>query len=85
MKFRVWERGSGETWACGTGACAVGYACVTLGKAGRRNEFLKVEAKGGLLQVRTGEGDLMTLKGPAVTVYEGEIEIPEEILEESLK
>lgn len=85
VKFRVWERGSGETWACGTGACAVGYTCVTLGKAGKRGEFLKVEAKGGMLQVRTGEGDAMTLKGPATTVYEGEIELPEELLEESLK
>lgn len=85
VKFRVWERGSGETWACGTGACAVGYTCAALGKAGQRGEFLKVEAKGGLLQVRTGEDDVMTLKGPATTVYEGEIEIPEEILEENLK
>ena len=85
VKFRVWERGSGETWACGTGACAVGYTCAALGKAGQRGEFLKVEAKGGLLQVRTGEDDAMTLKGPATTVYEGEIEIPEELLEESLK
>lgn len=85
VKFRVWERGSGETWACGTGACAVGYTCVTLGKAGKRGGFLKVEAKGGMLQVRTGDGDAMTLKGPATTVYEGEIELPEELLEESLK
>ena len=85
VKFRVWERGSGETWACGTGACAVGYTCAALGKAGQRGEFLKVEAKGGLLQVRTGEDDAMTLKGPATTVYEGEIEIPEEIVEENLK
>lgn len=80
VKFRVWERGSGETWACGTGACAVGYVCVALGKAGHRGEFLKVEAKGGLLQVCIGEDDGVTLKGPATTVYEGEIEIPEENL-----
>ncbi len=85
VKFRVWERGSGETWACGTGACAVGYTCVVLGKAGTRGQFLKVEAKGGMLQVRIGEDDAVILKGPATTVYEGEIEIPEEILEEKLK
>ena len=52
VKFRVWERGSGETWACGTGACAVGYTVLTLGKAGKPGEFVKVEAKGGMLQVK---------------------------------
>ncbi|MDD6570480.1 MAG: diaminopimelate epimerase [Acidaminococcus sp.] len=80
VKFRVWERGSGETWACGTGACAVGYTCVRLGKAGKRNEFLKVEAKGGLLQVKTEPDDTIILKGPATTVYDGVIDLPEDLL-----
>lgn len=80
VKFRVWERGSGETWACGTGACAVGYTCVHLGKAGKPNEFLKVEAKGGLLQVKAEQDDTIILKGPAATVYEGVIDLPEDLL-----
>lgn len=80
VKYRVWERGSGETWACGTGACAVGYVCVTLGKAGKRGEFLNVWPKGGKLQVNYKADEHILLKGPAATAFEGEIEIPEEII-----
>lgn len=80
VKYRVWERGSGETWACGTGACAVGYVCVTLGKAGKRGEFLNVWPKGGKLQVNYKTDEHILLKGPATTSFEGEIEIPEEII-----
>lgn len=80
VKFRVWERGSGETWACGTGACAVGYTSVRLGKAGKQGEFLKVEAKGGLLQVKAEPDGTMLLKGPAETAYEGIIDLPEDLL-----
>lgn len=80
VKFRVWERGSGETWACGTGACAVGYTCVRLGKAGKHNAFLNVEAKGGLLQVKVEPDDTIILKGPAATAYEGIIDLPEDLL-----
>lgn len=79
VKFRVWERGSGETWACGTGACAVAYASVRLEKAGKRNEFLNVDVKGGRLQVKILDDDRTILKGPAVTVFEGEMEIPDSL------
>jgi len=82
VKFRVWERGSGETWACGTGASAIGFTCVALGKAGKRGEFLKVEARGGMLQVKALEDNSIILKGPATTSFEGEIEIPDELLKE---
>lgn len=80
VKFRVWERGSGETWACGTGACAVAYTCMKLGKAGSRGKYLTVWAKGGKLQVNHAENNHIFLKGPAVTAFEGTIEIPDEIL-----
>lgn len=80
VKFRVWERGSGETFACGTGACAVAYTAITLGKAGRRDQFLTVEAVGGPLQLNYRSDGHMMMKGPAVTVYEGEMEIPDNIL-----
>lgn len=79
VKFRVWERGSGETWACGTGACAVGYTVLTLGKAGKPGEFVKVEAKGGMLQVKVQPDGEIILKGPATTVFEGEMELPDNL------
>ena len=80
VKFRVWERGSGETWACGTGACAVAVACVTLNNAGKRDEELKVIAKGGELKVTYCKDDSVILKGPATLVFDGVIDIPDEIV-----
>ena len=80
VKFRVWERGSGETWACGTGSCAVAYTCVALGKAGKRGEYLTVQAKGGTLEVNHKENNHIFLRGPATTAFTGEMEIPEEII-----
>ena len=78
VKFRVWERGSGETLACGTGACAVTYACMKLKKAGAMNKPLNVLAKGGLLKVTyCSENDHIYLQGPAVEVFTGEMEIPD--------
>lgn len=79
VKFRVWERGSGETWACGTGACAVAVACILLSNAGKKGNELKVIAKGGDLGVTYCKDDTVVLRGSAVTVFEGEIEIPEAI------
>ena len=79
VKFRVWERGSGETWACGTGACAVAYSCIRLHKAGKVNEYLTVDVNGGRLQVKVQEDDQVILKGPAETVFEGEMEIPDSL------
>lgn len=79
VKFRVWERGSGETWACGTGASAVCVASILLSRAGKKGEPLTVIAKGGTLKVTYGEDDHVYLEGPAVTSFEGVVDVPEEI------
>ena len=73
IRMRVWERGSGETWACGTGACAAAVAAVENGFC-RKNEDITVKLRGGDLVVRyTDEGVFMT--GDCETVYEGDIVI----------
>src|SRR6267378_850304 len=73
IRLRVWERGAGETLACGTGACAA----VVIGiREGLLDESVEVDTRGGRLTIRWRGGDnhvLMT--GPAVSVFEGEIEI----------
>ena len=73
IRLRVYERGAGETLACGTGACAAVVAGIRLGLLDRQVE---VDARGGRLTIDWAGGDshvLMT--GPAETVYEGEIEL----------
>ena len=82
VKFRVWERGSGETWACGTGASAVAVACIMLNKAGKQGEPLNVHCKGGLLKVTHELNDHVTLEGNAVAVFDGVIDIPESVINE---
>ena len=73
LKMRVWERGSGETWACGTGACATGVAACLNGFT-KKNEDITVHLRGGDLTIRyTDETVWMT--GAATTVFKGEIEI----------
>ncbi|MBE7078584.1 MAG: diaminopimelate epimerase [Clostridiales bacterium] len=73
LKMRVWERGSGETWACGTGACAVAVAAVLCGFA-EKNEDITVRLRGGDLTIRwTDETVYMT--GSATLVFVGEIEL----------
>ena len=73
LKMRVWERGSGETWACGTGACAVGVTAVLSGLS-QRGEDVLIHLRGGDLTIRyTEQGVLMT--GPAETVFEGTVEV----------
>jgi len=70
LDMRVWERGSGETLACGTGACAALAAAVLEGKAARE---ATIRLRGGALSIRWEESDgHMYMTGPAVTVFEGE-------------
>ncbi len=74
IRLRVWERGAGETLACGTGACAAVAAGVMRGLLDPR---VRVETRGGSLTIRwPGPGAPVTMTGPAMTVFEGEIEIP---------
>lgn len=73
LKMRVWERGSGETLACGTGACAVTVAACVNGLC-RRDEDINVHLRGGVLTIRWGN-DSVWMTGPAELVYTGEIEI----------
>ena len=73
IKMRVWERGSGETLACGTGACAVAVACIINGFTNRN---VNVELLGGTLQIEWDEEtNHVFMTGPAVTVFEGEINL----------
>ena len=75
VRMRVWERGSGETLACGTGACAVLAACVLTGRTGNEAQ---VELPGGTLSIRWDrEKNRIYMTGPAVEVYHGEIDIPD--------
>ena len=72
-RMRVWERGSNETAACGTGACAVAVAGVLTGRSDRR---LVVHLNGGDLEIEWRESDgHVTMRGNAVEVFRGEIEV----------
>lgn len=72
-KMRVWERGSGETQACGTGACAVAVACILNGLT---EDKVTVKLLGGDLQIEWNrEEDKVYMTGPATTVFDGVIEI----------
>jgi diaminopimelate epimerase len=74
IRLRVYERGAGETLACGTGACAAVVAGIRLGLLER--DRVTVETRGGELMVSwPGEGRNVIMTGPAVTVFEGEIEL----------
>jgi diaminopimelate epimerase len=68
VRQRTWERGSGETHACGTGACAVTVAGVLTGRTGRD---LLLHLLGGDLRVRWPEGGSVSMTGPCVEVFEG--------------
>lgn len=73
IEMRVWERGSGETWACGTGACATAVAAVENGFC-KKGEDITLRLRGGELTIKyTDETVFMT--GPATKVFDGEIEI----------
>lgn len=73
IRVRVWERGSGITMACGTGACATAVAAVQTGRAGRKSRIIM---DGGTLDIEWREADNHVYKtGPAEFVFEGDIEI----------
>jgi hypothetical protein len=69
VRVRIWERGVGETFACGTGAGAVAVATHLLGRAGRR---VQVTSRGGTLAIDIGEGLFLRQTGPAAVVYTAE-------------
>ena len=73
IRLRVWERGAGETLACGTGACAAVVAGI---RRGRLVSPVTVHTRGGDLSIAwEGPGTSVLMSGPAVTVFEGEIEL----------
>ena len=72
LKMRVWERGSGETLACGTGACAVAVSAVLNGISPRGGDITVRLLGGDLLINYTHEGDVL-MTGPAAFVFDGEI------------
>ncbi|MBQ8893243.1 MAG: diaminopimelate epimerase [Clostridia bacterium] len=74
LRMRVWERGSGVTMACGTGACASTMAAI----AKRYCDYdtpISVQLDGGTLKIQIAADNTVTMTGPAETVYEGETEI----------
>lgn len=73
LQMRVWERGSGETWACGTGACATAVAACENGYC-NKGEDITVHLKGGDLVINYTD-DTVFMTGPATKVFDGEIEI----------
>ena len=77
IRLRVWERGAGETLACGTGACAAVVAGI---REGLLEDSVEVDTRGGRLTIRWAGGEngpyrSVSMTGPAVAVFEGEIEI----------
>ena len=73
VRTRVWERGSGITQACGTGACATAVAACITGRAGRKS---RIVMDGGTLDIEWRESDNhVYMTGPAAFVFDGEIEI----------
>ena len=75
VRLRVFERGTGETLACGTGACAAVVAGIRLGLLDAR---VDVQTRGGQLTIEwAGLGQPVRMTGPAVTVFEGQIDVPD--------
>lgn len=74
LKMRVWERGTGETFACGTGACASAAASVALGLCAADTD-IRVELTGGTLVIRVGGDRRVWMTGPAVTAFTGTAEV----------
>ncbi len=78
VRLRVYERGAGETLACGTGACAAVAAGIRLGLLAPR---VQVHTRGGLLTIEWSGApeDAVFMTGPAATVFEGSIELPDHL------
>ena len=74
LRMRVWERGSGITMACGTGACATVMAAISKGVCERETP-VSVHLDGGVLKIEVVYDNNVTMTGPATTVYEGETEL----------
>lgn len=75
IRMRVWERGSGITMACGTGACATLVAAALTGRTGRN---ATINMDGGSLHIEWRESDNhIYMRGPATLAFEGDIELPE--------
>ena len=73
VQMRVWERGTGETLACGTGCCAAVVACILNGLT---DELVTVKLLGGEIEIEWDrEADLVYMTGPATTVFEGEYDV----------
>ena len=72
LKMRVWERGAGETLACGTGASA---SAVAARRKGLTDRSVSVLLKGGKLEIEWSEGGNVFMTGPAVEVFSGEAEV----------
>ena len=77
IQMRVWERGSGETWACGTGAAASAMASIL---SGYTEDEVTVSLRGGDLKIRLDrESGHLFMTGPAAEVFHGSIDIPDKI------
>lgn len=74
IRTRVWERGSGVTMACGTGACATAVAAATNGLMGRKS---RIVMDGGTLEIEWRDDNHVYMTGPAAFAFEGEISLPE--------
>ena len=77
LEMRVWERGSGETFACGTGACAAVVAAVLNGFCARGTP-VRVRLRGGQLTIFWQKDGVVTMQGPAAHVYDGVLDYPEQ-------
>ncbi len=76
FRTRVWERGSGITMACGTGACATAVAAITTGRA-KRSKPVAIVMDGGTLTIEWREDNHIYMTGPAAFAFEGTIALPD--------
>ncbi len=72
IRLRVWERGAGETLACGTGACAAAVSGI---RRGLLRSPVNVDMRGGTLTIAWSAGQTVRMTGPAVRVFEGELDL----------